>query len=245
MSNGRVAIIGPIRQELLSGINDRARFEKVRDGLRSFPDIALLTADYENAAHYYNVCRAKGIQGSMTDFLICAVAVRNKLQVFTTDGDFEHYRRHLPIALIMHLRRIEDVEAGLVEAGSTRVGFCVPPPSLKATVGAKSIRGLRSLGEEGRAGRGALRARALPRNLNSNGQLLRPGHGAGFQDLYRLLRGGRLAVGDEAFQFLDGARGPSSFSNMSRASSARTLLAGSAVMRSVARCSAVAARFFA
>jgi len=99
VSNGVVAIIGPIRQELLSGISDRARFEKVRDGLRYFPDVVLLTADYENAAHYYNVCRAKGIQGSMTDFLICAVAVRNKLQIFTTDGDFEHYRKHLPIAL--------------------------------------------------------------------------------------------------------------------------------------------------
>jgi predicted nucleic acid-binding protein len=99
VSNGQVAIIGPIRQELLSGINDRARFEKVRDGLRHFPDIAILTEDYENAAHYYNVCRAKGIQGSMTDFLTCAVAVRKKLPIFTTDGDFEHYRKYLPIVL--------------------------------------------------------------------------------------------------------------------------------------------------
>jgi len=99
VANGPVAIMGPIRQELLSGISDRARFEQVRDGLRHFPDIAILTADYEEAAQYYNVCRAKGIQGSMTDFLICAVAIRKKLQIFTTDGDFEHYRKHLPITL--------------------------------------------------------------------------------------------------------------------------------------------------
>jgi predicted nucleic acid-binding protein len=35
----------------------------------------------------------------MTDFLICAVAVRKKLQIFTTDVDFQHYRKHLPITL--------------------------------------------------------------------------------------------------------------------------------------------------
>jgi hypothetical protein len=35
----------------------------------------------------------------MTDYLICAVAVRGKMEIFTTDGDFQHYRKHLPIAL--------------------------------------------------------------------------------------------------------------------------------------------------
>jgi predicted nucleic acid-binding protein len=101
VANGLVAIIGPIRQELLAGIGERTKFEKVRDGLRHFPDIAILTEDHENAAHYYNLCRAKGVQGSMTDFLICAVAMRTELQVFTTDSDFRHYQKHLPITLHM------------------------------------------------------------------------------------------------------------------------------------------------
>lgn len=99
VANGAVTIMGPIRQELLSGIRQQVQFEQVRDALRSFPDIPLHPEDFETAAHYFNLCRSKGVQGSMTDFLICAVAVRLKLEIFTTDMDFRHYRKHLPIAL--------------------------------------------------------------------------------------------------------------------------------------------------
>jgi predicted nucleic acid-binding protein len=99
VANGAVAIMGPIRQELLSGIRQPVQFARVRDALRSFPDLPLHTEDFEMAAHYFNHCRSKGVQGSMTDYLICAVAVRQKLEIFTTDRDFEHYRKHLPIAL--------------------------------------------------------------------------------------------------------------------------------------------------
>ncbi len=99
VAHGLVAIIGPIRQEILSGIRERVKFEQVRKGLRHFPDLALHPDDYERAAGYFNLCRARGVQGSMTDYLICAVTVRCELQIFTTDGDFQHYRKHLPIAL--------------------------------------------------------------------------------------------------------------------------------------------------
>ena len=99
IGHGAVAIMGPIRQELLSGIKQPGQFEQVREALRSFPDVSLLTEDFETAAQYFNLCRSKGVQGSMTDFLICAVAVRHKLEIFTTDQDFRHYRKHLPIAL--------------------------------------------------------------------------------------------------------------------------------------------------
>jgi hypothetical protein len=99
IAHGAVAILGPIRQELLSGIKERGKFEQVQAALRHFPDVTLQTEDYETAAGYFNLCRGKGIQGSMTDYLICAVAVRGKMEIFTTDGDFQHYRKHLPIAL--------------------------------------------------------------------------------------------------------------------------------------------------
>ncbi|MBI3886059.1 MAG: PIN domain-containing protein [Opitutae bacterium] len=99
IAHGAVAIMGPIRQELLAGIRHPAQFAQVREALRSFPDVPLHTADFETAAEYFNLCRSKGVQGSMTDFLICAVAVRHQLEIFTTDRDFQHYRKHLPIAL--------------------------------------------------------------------------------------------------------------------------------------------------
>lgn len=92
-------IIGPIRQELLSGIKERAQFERLREHLRAFPDVTVTTEDYEEAAAFFNQCRDRGIQGSNTDFLICAVAVRNGFSIFTNDDDFAHFASVLPISL--------------------------------------------------------------------------------------------------------------------------------------------------
>jgi predicted nucleic acid-binding protein len=99
VEDGRVALIGPIRQELLSGVKDRAQFERLREHLRAFSDTPITMDDYEEAAGFYNRCRAKGIQGSNTDFLICAIAARNDFPIFTTDKDFEHFASLLPIRL--------------------------------------------------------------------------------------------------------------------------------------------------
>ena len=98
--NNQVRIIGPIRQELLSGYTDKNHFERLRQKFIHFPNEPILDADYESAAEYSNFCRSKGIQGSHTDFLICAVSIRAKFQIYTTDNDFKHYSKHLPISLL-------------------------------------------------------------------------------------------------------------------------------------------------
>lgn len=92
-------IIGPIRQEILSGVRDPAQFARLETHLAAFPDLPLLTEDYVTAANFFNLCRSKGVQGSNTDFLICAVAVRRDLVIFTTDGDFSNFAKFLPIVL--------------------------------------------------------------------------------------------------------------------------------------------------
>ena len=99
IDEGRVAMIGPIRQELLSGVRTDTAFEQLRDHLQPFADEPLETADFERAAEHFNTCRAKGIQGSNTDFLICAAAERRGLPILTTDADFVRFARHLPIHL--------------------------------------------------------------------------------------------------------------------------------------------------
>lgn len=93
-----VEIIGPVRQEILSGVRDRTHAH-LETHLAAFPDISLLMEDYVTAAKFFNVCRSKGVQGSNTDFLICAVAVRCDLAIFTTDDDFRHFAKCLPILL--------------------------------------------------------------------------------------------------------------------------------------------------
>jgi hypothetical protein len=98
--DGRVCIIGPIRQELLSGITNPKQFDTLRKALSAFEDIPLRTEHFEKAAEFNNLCRSKGIQGSTIDFLICAVAYLNKLAIYTTDKDFHSYKKYLPIKLI-------------------------------------------------------------------------------------------------------------------------------------------------
>ncbi len=95
----RVQMIGPIRQEILSGISSESQFKKLRKHLESFPGLPILTEDYVTAAQFFNRCRSKGIQGSNTDFLICAVAFRNKFSIYTTDKDFELFSKHIQIIL--------------------------------------------------------------------------------------------------------------------------------------------------
>ena len=95
-----VVMIGPVRQELLSGISNEDTFSKLRDKLRAFDDLLITMHDYETAAHFYNICRKHGLQGSHIDFLICAVAHNNSLLIFTTDMDFYGFAKYLPIRLL-------------------------------------------------------------------------------------------------------------------------------------------------
>jgi predicted nucleic acid-binding protein len=96
---GSAVMIGPIRQELLSAIRSREQFDSLRKHLRAFPDLLLEMIDFERAAEQFTACLEKGIQGSNTDFLICAVSERLELSIFTTDDDFTHFSEHLPIRL--------------------------------------------------------------------------------------------------------------------------------------------------
>jgi hypothetical protein len=99
VSQGRVAMLGPIRQELLSGLRDTAAFRRLRDHLRAFADEPLDNEDYERAAEHFNTCRTAGIQGSNTDFLLCAVGERRGFPILTTDADFRRYAALLPVRL--------------------------------------------------------------------------------------------------------------------------------------------------
>ena len=95
----RVQMMGPIRQEILSGIRSKSQFKKLRKHLESFPDLPIFTEDYVAAAQFFNHCRSKGIQGSNTDFLICAAAVRNEFSIYTTNKDFQMFSKYIQIVL--------------------------------------------------------------------------------------------------------------------------------------------------
>ncbi len=94
-----VRLIGPIRQELLSGIREQTQYERVRETLRAFPDEPIHTPDYETAADLDNRCRRAGVRGSVVDLLICAVALARRWPIWTTDPDFARYARVLRVVL--------------------------------------------------------------------------------------------------------------------------------------------------
>jgi len=94
---GRIVMMGLIRQELLSGVKDDRQLETLRDHLRAFADLPLEVEDHEQAAAFFSRGRARGIQGSSIDLLICATAARRELAVLTTDEDFTRYARVLPL----------------------------------------------------------------------------------------------------------------------------------------------------
>ncbi len=100
IEEGRVVLLGVVRQEMLSGIRHQSQYEKLKTHLRAFPDLVLESEDYELAADYFNKCRQRGIQGSNTDFLICAVANRRQFAILTTDKDFESFSQHIPVRLV-------------------------------------------------------------------------------------------------------------------------------------------------
>lgn len=96
----KVILLGAIRQEVLSGIRYVEQFNRLRDYLRAFPNVMVTVEDYELAAEFSNTCRRQGVQGSNTDFLICAVAHNRGYQILTTDQDFKYFSSYISIDLI-------------------------------------------------------------------------------------------------------------------------------------------------
>ena len=99
ITNRKAVLLGVIRQEVLSGMRSQEQFIRLQNYRRAFPDLELTTEDYELAAEFFNTCRSHGVQGSNTDFLICASAVRRNYSILTTDKDFDNFRPYIPIIL--------------------------------------------------------------------------------------------------------------------------------------------------
>ena len=97
VEQGMVVLLGPVRQEVLSGIKHRDQFERLRERLGAFSDLELTTRDFETAAELCNLCITKGVQASHTDFLIAAAAIIRGYAVLSADRDFENIARIIPV----------------------------------------------------------------------------------------------------------------------------------------------------
>jgi len=100
IAEGRARLLGPVRQELLSGVKHADQFARLRTRLRIFPDVELEEEDYENAAEISNHCESHGVVGSSIDMLLCSVALRRGWAIFTSDRNFERYAKYASIVLL-------------------------------------------------------------------------------------------------------------------------------------------------
>lgn len=100
IQEGRLEMIGPIRMEILSGIRDQEIFDAFSERLSAFEDRPIPSEVYILAARFFNLCRRNGIQGSSTDFVICACSVHWSVPILSKDKGYLLYKKHLPIELI-------------------------------------------------------------------------------------------------------------------------------------------------
>jgi hypothetical protein len=84
--DGRVVLVGPVRQEILSGVKHTEQFDKLRESLEPFPDAPIASSDYVHAARLDNLCRANGVKCGEVDMLLCAVAEGNGWTILTNDS---------------------------------------------------------------------------------------------------------------------------------------------------------------
>jgi predicted nucleic acid-binding protein len=100
IEEGRVQLIGPIRQEILCGLKSDKQFKRMEEHLSCFPEKLIGSEEYVLAAKFFNLCRSKGVQGSNTDFLICACSVSWGFPILTKDKDFQLFKKYLPCELL-------------------------------------------------------------------------------------------------------------------------------------------------
>jgi predicted nucleic acid-binding protein len=95
VNDSRAAMIGAIRQELLSGIKHNDQFQALRAKLSVFDDVEITTAEYESAAAAANKCMTAGVPTTSIDVLICAVALERAWPIFTNDKGFAQFQKVL------------------------------------------------------------------------------------------------------------------------------------------------------
>jgi len=89
IETGKAVMIGPVRQEILSGVRYTVQFDRLRSALNAFPDEPVNSSDYAEAARLYNKCHDSGILVTNTTCLIAAIAIAREMEILTIDLDFQ------------------------------------------------------------------------------------------------------------------------------------------------------------
>ena len=95
-----IATCDPIRMEILAGARDEWHLAGLRRLLARATVLPTASADYEEAAALYRLCRRRGeTVRSLSDCLIAAVAIQAGVAVLHHDRDFTVLARHTPLRI--------------------------------------------------------------------------------------------------------------------------------------------------
>ena len=94
-----VVTTGLVLQELLQGFNGPRAVAAIVERFQALPLIHPDRQDHIAAAEVRNVCRRAGVQIGTIDALLIQLCGRHDLTLLTTDRDFVHSAKYVPVKL--------------------------------------------------------------------------------------------------------------------------------------------------
>jgi hypothetical protein len=94
-----VSTTGLVLQEILQGFRGAKAREAIIERFSSLPLLVPHKDDHVAAADLRTTCRRHGVQVGTIDALLARLCLRYDLLLLTTDRDFEHVARHVPLRL--------------------------------------------------------------------------------------------------------------------------------------------------
>ena len=99
LAGNTVVTTGIVIQELLQGFSGPKDRQRIIDRFQSLPLLQPDRHSYIAAAEIRNVCRRSGVQIGTIDALITQLCIEHDLALLTTDKDFRHAVKHVPLKL--------------------------------------------------------------------------------------------------------------------------------------------------
>lgn len=94
-----ICTTGLVLQEILQGFRGARERDAIIERLSSLPLLVPDREDHVAAADLRSTCRRHGVQVGTIDALLARLCLRHDLLLLTTDRDFEHMARHVPLRL--------------------------------------------------------------------------------------------------------------------------------------------------
>lgn len=98
-NNNKALICGIILHEVLQGIKDNKSYKITEQRLSKLPFIDTNRETYLYASALYRILRSKGITVPSVDTTIAALAIQNKMLLFTKDEHFKIVAKHFGLRL--------------------------------------------------------------------------------------------------------------------------------------------------